>query len=149
MDQPSKTIKAVSLLFSFMVICSQAPAKNKTKKPVIPEKPPIKKLKDGQFTFFLENKYLIFSSVKDGELIYSENCKATECDAVKAAKKKLPFPTVKMPGMYNPGSAYCSDHSGKPLIALDKAGDSYDFCRFKDGSLVDSWSMLFNHYPTK
>lgn len=141
--------KNVVLLTSVLLILFsiQTLAKNKIKKPEVDEKPPIEKLKAEQFTYFFENKYINFSSIKDGELIYSSGCKNRKCDAVRAAAKQLPFPAVKKPGMYNPGPAYCSDHSGKPVIALDKAGSSFDFCRFKDGSLVDSWSLLLNHYP--
>ncbi|WP_415063194.1 DUF333 domain-containing protein [Bdellovibrio sp.] len=51
--------------------------------------------------------------------------------------------------MFSPGPAYCEAMKGKPFIAFNKKGETFDFCRFQDGSMLDSWSALFVHYPKK
>ena len=72
--------------------------------------------------------------------------KNKKCAALVAAatKKTLP-PTEGLAG--NPASNYCVEQKGVPRILKDEKRNEYDFCLFKDGSLVDSWELYTKHYP--
>lgn len=64
---------------------------------------------------------------------------AKTCLALKSKKQKLEK-EKKLAG--HPASKTCLLHGGAPVILKDKKRNEYDFCRFKDNSLIDSWSLL-------
>ncbi|MFS4460662.1 DUF333 domain-containing protein [Bdellovibrio sp. HCB2-146] len=69
------------------------------------------------------------------------------CDAYKATltpaieKKKFPTPLVG-----HPAAQYCLDAGGENRIAKGRQNEQYDYCLFKDGSMIDSWDLYFKFH---
>ncbi len=42
----------------------------------------------------------------------------------------------------NPASTYCVHSSGALLMVTDAEGNAAGFCRFKDGSMIEEWTLL-------
>ncbi len=42
----------------------------------------------------------------------------------------------------NPASTYCVHSSGALLMVADAEGNADGFCRFKDGSMIEEWTLL-------
>lgn len=78
----------------------------------------------------------------------SESCaKNKNCAALKALDKKVTLPPAKNGLAGNPGSSYCLEKGGVARILKDAGNSEYDYCLFKDGSMIDSWNMYSAHYP--
>jgi len=79
----------------------------------------------------------------------SASCKSGssyKCMALSAVKRvgvKLSPPKTPLYG--NPAARYCLDHGGLNRILKDSKRNEYDYCEFKDGSLVDAWDLLDAH----
>lgn len=93
-------------------------------------------------------KYDDLKVVKIKNVWVTESCaKKTNCEALMALTKKAPQ-AVSTNGLAgNPGSAYCMQKGGVARILKDTKNSEYDYCLFKDGSMVDSWNMYSAHYP--
>ncbi len=64
--------------------------------------------------------------------------------ALKALKSKKPnLDSKKLIG--NPASRNCTLLGGKSIILRDSKNRQYDFCRFQDESMIDSWSLYEKH----
>jgi hypothetical protein len=91
----------------------------------------------GKFTFVTDeaNKLTVSSDClkEDGSL---------KCDATSGLKN-LSWKKRKK-GDENPGSALCQKQlKGTVVVGKDAAGDESSFCRFPDGSMVDSGSLIY------
>ncbi|QDK38016.1 DUF333 domain-containing protein [Bdellovibrio sp. NC01] len=49
----------------------------------------------------------------------------------------------------NPAAQYCWDLKAKNRILKEKDGKQYDYCVFEDGSMIDSWTLYYKHFPKK
>ena len=114
---------------------------SKSKKIVFKQVPSVK---PGEFTYFYNEDYQIFTTKKINNIAYSHHCFKTQkpdCEAIRLST--LNNITIKLtnPEMQNYASAYCSEIYGKNMIAFDHEKKEYNFCRFQDGSLVASWAL--------
>jgi putative hemolysin len=111
---------------------------------------PPKILKD-QYTVFFNDKYEIFKTKKFEKLELTESCfknKKVTCQAYEFAQIKPKSLEIKSPGMNNMSAIHCEAVGGQNLLALDYKNNQYNFCRFGDGSMVNSWSMNYKHFPS-
>jgi len=113
----------------------------KSKKIIFKQVPSVK---PGEFTYFYNEDYQIFTTQKINNIAYSHHCfktKKPDCEAIRLST--LNNITIKLtnPEMQNYASAYCSEIYGKNMIAFDHEKKEYNFCRFQDGSLVASWAL--------
>lgn len=111
-------------------------------------KPPA--LKPDEYAVFYNDQYQVFKTKKQDKLEFSTNCfknNKLDCEAFRLSQLKNVKLAIKDPEMQNWGALYCDAIFGRNLIALDQKGNQYNFCRFQDGSMVNSWSLYFKAYP--
>lgn len=114
-----------------------------------PKFPPVPKMKSHEYAVFVENKYQVFSTEKYDDLEYTVGCiKNRDCQASKAAQDKS-APKYKTENLFHPAAQFCEARGGKNLIALNDKKEEFNFCRFPDNSMVNSWSMYLKHNPKK
>lgn len=117
-----------------------------------PNFPQVPALKAGEYAVFVDKGYEIFKTKEVNELEFDTSCfkvgKTPSCEAAKAAAVTTP-PKYATENMFHPAALYCEARGGKNLIALDHKKDEYNFCRFKDKSMVNSWAMYLKHNPKK
>lgn len=97
-----------------------------------------------EFTF-LQGK-IAFVTDASAKLTVSADCRQADgslkCDATRGLKE-LSWKKRKK-GDRNPGSALCQHQlKGTVVVGKDAAGDESSFCRFPDGSMVDSGSLIY------
>lgn len=112
-----------------------------------PEPP---KFKDDEYAIFIEDAYQVFKTKKFEKLELSESCFKSakpKCQAYEFAQIKPKDLSIKAPGMNNKSAIHCEAVGGRNLLALDNKNNQYNFCRFADGSMVNSWSMNYKHFP--
>ena len=113
-----------------------------------------KLLKKDQYSVEKDNKITIYT-VKDYEgLSLTSNCFKNgkpNCEAYTAGLKKVDTHNTKPTTPYNNnlGSLHCSLIGGSGVIAKSQTNGESDFCLFKDGSMVSSWSAYYKIYPQK
>lgn len=84
------------------------------------------------------------------QLKLSMNCfkgKTPQCEAWKASRKRVARTNLPQALGGNPAARYCLDAGGENRIAKTDAGQEYDYCLFKDGSLVESWGLYNKFNP--
>lgn len=90
-------------------------------------------------TFHIGKKeYVVVERIKD--VWVNQEC-AKSCKALEAAKKKYPSPVSSgaSAGSLNPGTVICKTfNNGKVFIAVDAERNQMSFCKFDDGSFVNS-----------
>jgi uncharacterized protein len=123
---------------------------NLTTKTKTTKLPPQKtKLKANEYSLAYDNVTKIFSVKLYEGLLLSENCfkKAKpNCEALTASLIKPaanPSENLKSPFHNNFGANHCGLIGGKGMIAKDYQNNETDFCEFKDGSRVSSWSAYY------
>lgn len=113
--------------------------------------PKVPSFKDNEYAIFIEDSYRIFKTKKFETLELTESCFAKssqpQCEAYEFAQIKPKNLAVKVPGMNNTSAIHCEAIGGRNLLALDNKNNHYNFCRFGDGSMVNSWSMNYKHFP--
>ena len=62
-----------------------------------------------------------------------------KCKALMATKLKIN--KVKHQDGSHPASVGCEQKGGESIILQDDKRNDYDFCLFKDGSMIDSWDL--------
>lgn len=67
------------------------------------------------------------------------NCKNYKCDAINALAFRVKATYI---GDNNPASAQCKKRNGSNQILEDKNKNQYDYCKFKDSSMIDSWNLV-------
>lgn len=92
---------------------------------------------------FVQGK-IAFVTDEPNKLTISADCLkdgAFKCDAANGLKK-LSWKKRKKSDE-NPGSFLCQKQlQGLVVVGVDSAGDENSFCRFPDGSMVDSGSLI-------
>lgn len=108
-------------------------------------------LKESEYAVFVEDKYEIFTTEKVEELELDSNCakkKPPTCLAFLARERGGKGPVApKHPGLNNPAALFCEAQEGRNLIAMNFKKQEFNFCRFKDGSMVNSWSLYLKKNP--
>lgn len=103
-------------------------------------------LKPGQFTALNKGAYEVFETKIFNKVQLSANCfrksNVPRCQAFEISKIKVKDVVSTRPGQTNPASMHCDRMSGESIIAFDHLNNEYDYCRFGDKSLVDSWTMF-------
>lgn len=142
------------LIITLFHLISFALAKNENKKTSknISEKriefPSVPNLSSEEFAYLSDDKYVIFKIQLNDEIEYSGNCfknKKIDCDAYRALGSKQ----AKQMSAKDiaPAAAFCQQHGGVSILAVNKEKKEFSFCRFKDGSLFNSWSAYFKDNP--
>jgi putative hemolysin len=106
---------------------------------------------DSLMTYEDNKQVSITIKVHDG-IHYSGDCLKTtkiKCDAFEATKSKVTASSPKSGTVGHPAARYCHDKGGANRILTSKENKQYDYCIFKDGSLVDSWELFYKHYPNR
>lgn len=148
----TKTTTLSLLLLNFLIL-PFAFAQNEEAKPTgKPNFPQVPKLNAGEYAVFVEKAYIIFKTKDVNELEFDITCfkagKTPACEAATAASITTP-PKYKNENLFHPAAQFCEARGGKNLIVLDSKKDEYNFCRFKDNSMVNSWAMYLKHNPKK
>lgn len=145
-----KTILAVSFFCLSGIVNSAEPLeKSKTAKNYLQNK----KIKSDQYTITNnKTKKVLIVKMFEG-LKLSQDCFKKDipnCEAYSASLKKpvaKPADNMKSPYHNNLASIYCELIGGENRIAKSPSNDETDFCEFKDGSLVSSWSAYYKTNP--
>ncbi len=148
-----KSILVVVVTFG-LTICFAAEVATPTKKIVSAAPPTVPKLKSGEYSLSLDDKYTVFKTKKaDGlELdlsCFKKNAKKPDCMALTFAKIKTENVVIPHPSMNNKAAFLCTQIKGVSLIAKDSKNNEIDFCRFADNSMVSSWSMYLKQHPAR
>ncbi len=110
-------------------------------------------MKADQFALYNQGHYQIFSLLEVDGLKLDESCKSKlkpTCAAYQVGiNGKVNHQVNHKNGEFNgsPASQFCSDLGGANLIALNSQKQEFNFCEFKDGSLVNSWSLYYKRNP--
>lgn len=100
--------------------------------------------------FFVENgkkvavKVLAVESVNVNEVCEKDKT----CKALKIFKGKSFTGKLKNVIQGNYAGTYCKLVSGSVLILIDKDGSQYEYCEFKDKSMIDAWALYNTHSKT-
>lgn len=109
------------------------------------------KFSDDEYAIFIEDAYQVFKTKKFEKLEISESCfkkDKPQCEAYSFSQIKPKDLSIKVPGLNNKSAIHCEAVGGRNLLALDNKGNQYNFCRFSDSSMVNSWSMHYKHFPS-
>lgn len=71
-----------------------------------------------------------------------------KCDSLAATTKKIAMSDSKIPLTGHPAARLCLDYDGLNRILISKDKDQYDFCLFKDGSMINAWDLYY-HFNQK
>lgn len=110
------------------------------------------KLQKNQYSLDKDGKVTVFSTKVFSDLKLSEHCFKNSkslkpnCEAWDASHKKINQNDIKLktPEMNNKAAIYCDLIGGQNVIVKTYQHSESDFCLFKDGSLVSSWSAYDN-----
>lgn len=140
----------VILFFFSFIFCTVAYAKKTESAKTQPKHPSVPALKTGEYAVFIEDAYKIFKTKTHEEFELETSCfkkDKPQCDAYTFAQVKPKNITLKHEALNNFAAIHCADITGKNLIALDANRNEFNFCLFKDGSMVNSWSVYFKYNP--
>lgn len=158
-----QTMPLGAFLFSLLIYSYSFAQIEKSNKPLSPAKknltmsspiqapahakiPPLKK---GEYAVFITDAYVIFKTQKIENLELDTKCfknNKPQCEAYAMAKIK-PKDIESLGGATNLAAVNCENMNGRNMIAVDMDRNEYNFCRYKDGSMVNSWSMYKYHNP--
>lgn len=102
---------------------------------------------------FENGSYKEIKIVEYQEAHFSSNCLKTgkpHCKAWTAYSGK-PAPATKSntPLAGDPAAQYCWALGAKNRILKSSENKQYDYCVFKDSSMVDAWNIYYKHFPRK
>ena len=100
---------------------------------------------------FKKDKYETVKIQEHKGLRLSGECfktKTPKCQALDESARKVTPSKSAIPLEGNPAARLCLDHGGLNRILLSSDQKQYDYCLFKDGSMVDAWD-LYNHFNPK
>lgn len=114
-------------------------------------KPPA--LNKDEYAIFIKNKYIKFKTKKYEGLELDMSCFTKSikpvCKAYEFSQIRPKNLKIKNEAMNNFAALTCESVFGSNLLALDFQRNDYNFCRFDDGSMVNSWSLFYKHFPKK
>ena len=99
---------------------------------------------------YKDGKYIPVKTQEYKGLKLTQDCfksKTPNCDAFSATTKKTLISKSKIPLAGHPAARLCLDRDGLNRIVKDKDNKQYDYCLFKDGSMVDAWKLYYMAYP--
>ena len=105
-----------------------------------------------EYRVFKDGKYEAVKVQEHNGFHLNEVCfkeKTPKCEALDATTKKVEASKSAIPLEGNPAARFCLDHNGLNRILLDKGNKQYDYCLFKDGSMVDAWDLYYHFNPKK
>lgn len=148
------TILLSLFLISFTIKAAQTtpttkPAETKSDSKIQPFPTPPKVAK-GEYAIFLDDEYKIFKTKTVQDIELATDCfkkDKPDCLAYHISQQKPPPLKFIDETINNLAAVNCADLGGKNLIAFDYEHKEYNFCRFTDGSMADSWSMYFKYHP--
>ncbi|CAE78265.1 DUF333 domain-containing protein [Bdellovibrio bacteriovorus] len=73
--------------------------------------------------------------------------KTPTCEAWSAAQKQAPRANLPQALAGNPAARYCLDAGGENRIAKSEKGGEFDYCLFKDGSMIEAWGLYLKFNP--
>lgn len=114
---------------------------------ILPVPPPLAK---DEYAIFIVDKYIKFKTKKFKNLEFDLSCFKSakpDCEALKFSEVTPKNLMLKRESMNNMGAIFCEAVHGRNLLALDNKKNEYNFCRFHDGSMVNSWSLYYSHFP--
>lgn len=134
-------MNALMLVLSILGLANAAMTKSK-----------IPKLGKNEFAVYTNNNYEIvrikeFNKLELGESCFKNEKAEPKCEAYKVSRAKHNLPRSQTEYTSSPGSMYCKAMGGTSKVGISETGAESDFCFFKDGSSVRSWSAYFLHYP--
>lgn len=109
-------------------------------------------LSSDEYAIFIKDKYLKFKIKKFQGLELDLSCfkgKIPKCEAYEFSQIKPKSLMMKNEAFNNMAAIFCEAVHGRNLLALDKNRNEYNFCRFPDDSMVNSWSLYYKHFPQK
>lgn len=83
------------------------------------------------------------------EMQFSKECfkgKVPKCDAYTATKRKVTPREPQTEVIGHPAVRYCHDKGGIARILISSDNKQYDYCRFKDGSMIDAWDLYYHDF---
>lgn len=98
------------------------------------------------YTMSLPNKKLKIETTSISGVEVSATCfikkgKTHPCEAYSALKKVVKAKNSDVPLAGHPAAFYCGSAGGLNRILKDSKNNEYDFCEFKDGSMINSWHL--------
>jgi putative hemolysin len=72
---------------------------------------------------------------------FAKKTKTPQCEAFKALNRKVEVKRPNVPLAGHPAAFYCGSAGGLNRILKDSKNNEYDFCEFKDGSMINSWHL--------
>lgn len=104
-------------------------------------------LKISQGEKYVDVRVREYEGLHLSEICFSK--KNPKCDAYTATLTKS-SPSITKTGLLgHPASRYCNDKNGLARILIAEDKKQYDFCLFKDGSMIDSWDLYYKHFPKR
>lgn len=105
-------------------------------------------LKNNEFAFFENDKYIKFTFIEYENLKLSNLCfKRNRAPLCLAYSSSIKGPIKNIPYRGNPASQYCNEIGGINLIAFDSKKNEINICYFDDRSFVNSWSLYYKAFP--
>lgn len=101
------------------------------------------------FKMYDGDRYVEVNIQQQGKLRLTSDCfkgKAPKCDAFTASTKKVVAREPQNSTHGHPAVRYCHDKGGFARILISADNKQYDYCRFNDGSMVDSWDLYYNDF---
>ena len=95
-----------------------------------------------------EGKEVSIEMKKTGKFLVDEKCfnQQKNCLSLKSVGKFSGVKRTPAELVGHPASQHCSDLGGEVLVLRDKDQNQWNFCKFGDGSMIESWS-LFRSLP--
>ena len=103
-----------------------------------------------QLKLWKDDKYIPVVIKEHQGLHLSDVClkkSPANCDAFNATKVVTTASATRTGTVGHPASRYCHDKNGVVRILISNDNKQYDFCLFKDGSMIDSWELYYKHFP--
>lgn len=103
------------------------------------------KINPGEYAIFIDGSYEVFKTKKFENLELDLKCFKNgmpSCEAYSFSQMKPTSSDLEKNKINNFAAAHCHAIYGINLIALDHKKNEFNFCRFKDGSMVNSWSVF-------
>lgn len=93
------------------------------------------------------NQKEVFHIEMQKNIHVSADClKKADCLALKSLTEKIKDSPPQNGLLGHPASRFCKDAGGLNIILKSKKNQAFDFCQFKDLSLIDSWDLYYHHH---
>lgn len=97
-------------------------------------------------TMVLPGKIVTVTTQIVGGVQISDSCvkkkeKQPSCQAYRALLKRVSSKKPDVPLAGHPAAFYCGSAGGLNRIVKDSKNNEFDFCEFKDGSMINSWHL--------